>query len=55
MKGKADYILKTIMTMEREEGIQQDVAVQNANFVFPSAPQPTLINLLYGVPPGYYP
>lgn len=55
MKGKVDQILKTITTMGKEEGVQQDAAVRNIIFVFPSVSQPALINLVYGVPPRYYP
>lgn len=55
MNGKVDQILKTITTMAREEGLQQNVAARNAILVFSSASQQTLINPLYGVYPGFYP
>lgn len=54
MKGKVDQIFKTIIAIAREEELQQVVVVRNVVHVFPSASQPALINLLYGVPHRFY-
>lgn len=55
MNGKADHILKSVIAMEREEGLQQGTTVRNVILVFPYTSQPTLINPMYGVPHRYYP